>query len=114
MNINICCMCVYLYIQNKYTQYTNILCKQKRILDAIKRLTSLYNFYIIYYIYIYIYIYLYLQINSNYIYANFILNINILNIFYILKYWKIKINITLKVERLYKTLFIAKLKLLLI
>ncbi len=26
---NIYCMCVYLYIHNKYTQYTHILCKQK-------------------------------------------------------------------------------------
>ncbi len=26
---NIYCMCVYLYIHNKYTKYTHILCKQK-------------------------------------------------------------------------------------
>ncbi len=38
-------MCVYLYIHNKYTQYTHILCKQKTfILDEINhdnRLTAL-------------------------------------------------------------------------
>ncbi len=38
---NIYCMCVYLYIHNKYTQHTHILCKQKALV----------------YIYIYIYIY---------------------------------------------------------
>ncbi len=37
MNINICCIYVYLYIHNKYTQYTHIyLMKTKTfILDAI-------------------------------------------------------------------------------
>ncbi len=34
-------VCVYLYIHNKYTPYTQILCKQKLILDAINRLTAL-------------------------------------------------------------------------
>ncbi len=34
-------MCLYLYIHNKYTQYTHILCKQKLILDAINRLIAL-------------------------------------------------------------------------
>ncbi len=34
-------MCVYLYIHNKYTQYTHILYKQKLILDAINRLKAL-------------------------------------------------------------------------
>ncbi len=42
---NICCMCVYLYIHNKYTQYTHILCKQKLLfwmrLFAINSLTPL-------------------------------------------------------------------------
>ncbi len=35
-------MCMYLYMYNKYTQYTHILCKQKLILDAINRLTALF------------------------------------------------------------------------
>ncbi len=30
-------MCVYLYIHNKYTQYTHTLCKQKLILDTSNR-----------------------------------------------------------------------------
>ncbi len=34
-------VCVYLYIHNKYAPYTNIFCKQKRILVAINRLTAL-------------------------------------------------------------------------
>ncbi len=34
-NTNIYCMCVYLYIHNKYTQYTCMLCKLTFILDAI-------------------------------------------------------------------------------
>ncbi len=35
---NICCMCVYLYIHNKYTQYTLIYYVNKNfILDAINR-----------------------------------------------------------------------------
>ncbi len=34
-------MCVYLYVLNKYTQHTHILCKQKLILEAINRLTAL-------------------------------------------------------------------------
>ncbi len=35
------CMCVHLYIHNKYTQYTQILCTHTFILDAINRLTAL-------------------------------------------------------------------------
>ncbi len=38
---NIYCTCVYLYIHNKYTQYTHILYKQKLILDAINRCPAL-------------------------------------------------------------------------
>ncbi len=34
-------MCVYLYIHNKYTQYTHIHYVNKLILDAINRLTAL-------------------------------------------------------------------------
>ncbi len=69
-------MCVYLYLHNKYTQYTHILCKQKLLfwmrLIANNRLTALiliyikkflfteknihFNIYIYMYIYIYIYI----------------------------------------------------------
>ncbi len=32
---------MYLYIHNKYTQYTHILCKQKLLLNAINHLTAL-------------------------------------------------------------------------
>ncbi len=36
------CMCVHLYIHNKYTQYTHILCKHKLLfLDAMNRLTAI-------------------------------------------------------------------------
>ncbi len=53
-------MCFYLYIHNKYTQYTHILCKQKLLfwmrLFAINHLTAL-----IYIQYIYIYIYIYIK-----------------------------------------------------
>ncbi len=46
-------MCVYLYIDNKYTQYTHILCKQKLLFwRFLKRLNV---------IYIYIYIHMYSQ-----------------------------------------------------
>ncbi len=42
---NICCMCVSLYINNKYTQYTHKLCKQKLLcwmrLITINHLTAL-------------------------------------------------------------------------
>ncbi len=40
-NIDYMCVCVYLYIHNKYTQHTHILCKQKLILDVINHLTAL-------------------------------------------------------------------------
>ncbi len=33
--------CVYLYIHNKYTQYTHIVCKQTFILNAINRFATL-------------------------------------------------------------------------
>ncbi len=38
---NVYCMCVNLYIHNKYTQNTYQLCKQNFILDAINHLTAL-------------------------------------------------------------------------
>ncbi len=55
-------MCLHLYIHNKYTLYTHILCKHffffakvnKNMLDAINRLTHIYIY--IYIIYIYKYI----------------------------------------------------------
>ncbi len=47
---NRCCMCVCLYIHNKYTQYTHMFCKQKLIfwmrLIMINHLTALIHFYI--------------------------------------------------------------------
>ncbi len=53
-------MCVYLYIDNKYTQYTHILCKQKTfILEVFQMINHDKTALNIYSIYIYVYIYIY-------------------------------------------------------
>ncbi len=71
-------MGVYLYIHNKYTQYTHILCKQKLLfwmwLIVINRLTAL-----IYTLYLYVYKYINIY-NTLFIYYTLILQLEWIHI----------------------------------